>query len=71
MELKDRLKNLREDNDLKQDTIAKMLGIRQNVYSRYETGKNEMPIHHLIKICIFYNVSADYFLGLSEKRPLK
>lgn len=63
------MRDLREDRDLKQADIAKYLGITQQVYSRYELGINEMPIHHLMALCAFYGVSADYILGL--KTPKK
>ena len=60
----DRLRELREDNDLTQSDIAKILNTTQQVYSRYEKGINQIPIHHLITLCKFYKVSADYILGL-------
>lgn len=62
----DRIRELREDNDKKQEEIAKYLGTTQQVYSRYENGSNEMPIRHIISLCKYYNVSADYILGLSD-----
>lgn len=58
----DKLRGLREDNDLTQQEIADILGTSQTMYARYERGANEMPIHHLVTLCKFYNVSADYFL---------
>lgn len=58
----DKLRGLREDNDLTQQQIADVLGTSQTMYARYERGANEMPIHHLITLCKFYNVSADYLL---------
>lgn len=58
------IRELREDNDLNQNDIAKILGTTQQVYSRYEKGINEMPIRHIITLCKFYKVSADYLLGL-------
>lgn len=58
------IRELREDHDLKQKDIADILGTTQQVYSRYENGDNEMPIRHIITLCKFYNVSADYILGL-------
>jgi len=58
----DKLKGLREDNDLTQTQVAQMLGTSQTMYARYERGANEMPIRHLVSLCRFYNVSADYFL---------
>lgn len=60
------IRELREDRDLKQSDIAKVLGTTQQVYSRYEMGINEMPIRHLITLCRYYNVSADYILGLQR-----
>lgn len=60
----ERLRELREDNDLKQADIAELLGTTQQVYSRYENGINEMPVHHLVTLCKFYKVSADYVLGI-------
>ncbi len=60
----ERLRDLREDKDLTQSDIAKLLSTTQQVYSRYENGQNEIPIHHLITLCKFYHVSADYILGL-------
>lgn len=59
----DRLRGLREDNDLTQSQIANILGTSQTMYARYERGANELPIRHLIALCKFYNVSADYILG--------
>lgn len=56
--------DLRTDNDLQQKDIAKILGVRQQQYSRYETGQNELPIRHLITICKYYRVSADWMLNL-------
>ena len=58
----DKLRGLREDNDLTQAQIAQILGTSQTMYARYERGANEMPIHHLVTLCRFYNVSADYLL---------
>ena len=61
------MRELREDRDLKQSTVAKALGTTQQVYSRYENGVNDMPIRHLRTLCQFYNVSADYILGLKKR----
>ena len=58
------MRDLREDNDKTQKEIADVLGTSQTMYARYERGANELPIHHLIKLCKYYNVSADYLLGL-------
>jgi len=59
----DRLRGLREDNDLTQTQIADVLETSQTMYARYERGANELPVRHLITLCKFYNVSADYLLG--------
>lgn len=67
----ERLRELREDRDVKQETIADLLQTTQQYYSRYERGAHELPIHHLITLCKFYNVSADYILGLSKEQPIK
>ena len=59
----ERIRALREDNDLTQAQVAAVLGTSQTMYARYERGANELPIHHLISLCRYYNVSADYILG--------
>ena len=65
-----RLKDLRNDKDLSQTDIAKMLGMSQTGYSKYETGENDVPTQILIKLADFYNTSADYILGrTNEIRP--
>ena len=62
-----RIRDLREDHDKTQKEIADFLGTSQTMYARYERGANELPIRHLIKLCQFYKVSADYILGIDEK----
>ena len=64
----DMIRELREDRDLTQTKIAKVLGTSQQIYSRYELGIRELPIKHLIKLCQYYNVSADYILGLKKSK---
>lgn len=64
----ERIKELREDNDLTQKTIAQYLNIAQNTYSQYENGHRDLPITVLLKLCRFYSVSSDYILGLSNKK---
>ena len=59
-----RIRDLREDNDKKQSEIASVLEITTQQYQLYESGKREIPAHHLIKLAIFYDVSTDYLLGL-------
>ena len=61
------LKELRVDRDLSQKRIATLLGTTQQVYSRYEKGINELPIRHLVTLCRFYDVSADFVLGLKKR----
>ena len=63
-----RLKDLREDNDLLQKDIAKILGISQQYYSEYEKGNRTIPISHLITLAKFYNTSIDYIVGLTNKK---
>ena len=58
-----RLRDLREDKDMNQTQIAKMLGMSQTGYSKYETGENDIPTAVLIKLARFYNTSIDYLLG--------
>ncbi|MGX8699662.1 MAG: helix-turn-helix domain-containing protein [bacterium] len=62
----DRIRELREDHDNTQAEIARLLGTTQQVYSRYEKGINEIPVRHIIALCQYYHVSADYILGLSD-----
>lgn len=65
-----RLRDLREDNDKTQQQIADYLGTSQTMYARYERGANELPVRHLISLCKYYNVSADYVLGFSNEKIL-
>lgn len=68
MTYQERIRALREDRDLSQTTLAKLLYTSQNAYSRYERGVVPLPINHLITLCKFYRVSADDILGLSGRR---
>lgn len=63
-----RLKDLREDNDLLQKDIANILGISQQYYSDYESGKRTITITHLITLSKYYCVSIDYLVGLSNSK---
>lgn len=63
-----RIRALREDRDLNQTTIAKMLGMSQTGYSKYETGENDLPTSVLIQLAAFYQTSTDYLLGLTDQR---
>ena len=62
------MRELREDNDKTQQEIADYLGTSQTMYARYERGANELPVRHLINLCKYYHVSADYLLGLSKEK---
>ncbi len=57
-----RIRNLREDRDMNQTKIAKVLGMSQTGYSKYETGENDIPTAILIKLADYYGVSVDYIL---------
>lgn len=61
-----RLRDLREDNDKSQAEIASLLGMKQQQYARYESGVQEIPLHHFITLAKYYNVSIDYLLGLIQ-----
>ena len=61
------LRGLREDKDLTQADIAKVIGTSQTMYARYERGANELPIRHLITLCKYYKVSPNTVLGFSRK----
>lgn len=66
MKYYERLKQLREDNDLTQKQIAEIINCTQTAYSKYEKGQREISIDNLIKLIKFYEVSADYILGISN-----
>ena len=67
-----RLRDIREDNDLTQAQVAQILGTVREQYHKYETGKQEIPFHHVITLARHYNVSIDYFAGLVDTpRKLK
>ena len=67
MNLYQRLKDLREDKDLKQEAVAITLNITRQQYQLYESGKRKLPIDMLITLCKFYDKSADYILGLIDE----
>ena len=68
MEYSQRIRDLREDKDLSQSQVALILETSQTVYSRYERNERSLPIEHLIKLCKFYDVSADYILGFTNEK---
>ncbi len=63
-----RIRDLREDNDLTQEQIAKYLHIKQNTYSQYENEQRQIPLSCLIALANLYNTSTDYILGLTDKK---
>ena len=63
-----RLRDLREDSDLRQQDIAELLQITQTVYSRYERGFQTIPVLHLLKLADFHHTSTDYILGRTNER---
>lgn len=63
-----RLKDLREDADLNQVQLARLLGMSQTGYSKYETGENDIPTEVLIKLAQIYKTSVDYILGLTNNK---
>lgn len=65
-----RLRDLREDKDMNQTQIAKLLFTSQTVYSRYERGVHTIPVEHLLILADFYGVSTDYILGRTNNKKL-
>lgn len=63
-----RIRNLREDKDLNQEQLAKLLNISQITYSYYESGKLDIPTQSLIKLADFYSTSVDYLLNLTDNQ---
>lgn len=61
----ERLRALRENREKNQTDIANMLGITQQIYSRYERDQTDLPLRHIIKLADYYQVSVDYILGRS------
>ena len=62
-----RLRDLREDKDLRQEDIANLLGTTQQQYSKYETGAQQIPVRHVVTLADFYKTSTDYILGKINK----
>ena len=61
-----RIRDLREDHDLTQKKLADELNCSQQIYSNYELGQRDIPTDILIKLALYYNVSTDYILGLTQ-----
>lgn len=68
MNYRTRMRNLREDRDLTQKEVARVIQKSQQGYSHIEEGRAELKIDDLIKLCQFYGVSADYFIGISDEK---
>lgn len=66
MDYRKRMRDLREDRDLSQAEVGLVLNKSQQGYSHIENGRAELKIEDLVRLCIFYDVSADYFVGLSD-----
>lgn len=67
MDYRTRMRNIREDRDLTQKQVGEIINKSQQGYNHIETGRTELKIEDLIKLCQFYNVSADYFIGLTDQ----
>lgn len=66
MDYRIRIKNVREDRDLTQAQVGKILNKSQQGYNHIEAGRAELKIDDLVKLCKFYNLSADYLIGLTN-----
>ena len=62
-----RLKDMREDSDIKQEVLAEYLSVAQNTYSQYENGVRQIPLTALIKLARYFNTSTDYILELTDE----
>ena len=63
-----RIRELRQDNDLTQKQVGEILNMSQTGYNQYEIGKNDIPTKILIKLAEYYNTSVDYLLGITDER---
>lgn len=66
MQFYEKIRELREDNDLKQETMAHILGVGQSYYSKQERGLKPFQVEQIITICNYFKVSADYILGIPK-----
>lgn len=72
MNYRTRIRGIREDHDLTQAEVGKLLNKSQQGYNHIESGRAELKIEDLVKLCRYYNISADYLIGLSDEPiPLK
>lgn len=67
MDVVHNIRQIRSERRLSQEDIAEVLNTTQQQYSKYENGTNEIPVRHVITLCKFYNISADWLLGLTDK----
>ena len=70
MQYHEKIKELREDNDLKQEQIAEILKTTQSYYAQYESGKRSIPFERMIEIAEIYNVSLDWIAGRTNKKEV-
>lgn len=68
MYLYQRIRDLREDKDINQSEVANLINTTQTQYSRWERGAQEMPLHHIIELAKYYDVSIDYIAGLTNDK---
>lgn len=68
MYLYQRIRDLREDKDINQSEVANLINTTQTQYSRWERGAQEMPLHNIIQLAKFYDVSIDYIAGLTNDK---
>lgn len=68
LKLRLRLRDLREDNEMSQADMAKLLGCSQQTYSRYESHTTEIPLEQLIRLAEYYDTSVDYLLGITSRK---
>lgn len=68
MNYNERIREIREDNQLTQQKVADLLNIGQRTYADYESGKTRIPIDNIMKLAKFYNVSMDYITGASNMK---
>lgn len=66
--MKLKIKDMREDRDLTQKTIAEYLQCDQSLYSKYERGEREIPLNIIVKLAIYYSTSVDYLVGLTREK---
>lgn len=68
MHMYERIRNLREDSDIKQKDMAAYLKLHQTTYSSYELGKLNIPVNILVDLARYYHTSVDYLVGLTDVR---